>query len=591
MIEDNSGYLAERIWRKQVLPSFFCEMCAFVALNLVSIFLISRYCSQNDFVIFSAFLPSHCLFTFIDAFFGDGASTCFSISKGANDSRKAQFIFAENLTTYLVLVTFLFLFLCWQMPAVVSFLKLPSELSERAICYGRILSIYGIFYGLVQVFQDFLTNDSLPKVSAMISVWGLIALVVSVIFFIGILHYGIITFIIIQTVIYFLQILVSLIPIIRKKTTIHLQFKWMTLQTFKDIFSLSCGMLVCLVISLAVLTLYIRWLLSCYGPSAATINAVFGTIVALYVCLNKVSIHAMQSIAGVFRGEKNYFGIRVCFKKTWVRGAIAISVIGLFVVIFPQWILYWLPVKEEYIPGVAVFALRIIGIIAPLHFSFEYLISYYNVCGHAKMISIITVITQGIIYPLDLILYFFIIKDGKIFWLYYPTAIILYFLLIFVITTFIKKKQHCDDLLLLPHTDETILRSHYLLQSRSEDLADYREMMLLFLHKHNADSKVVQRAALLFEELFLFAREHSNTKNGRYFAMTLTLASPQKLELSLHFESDESCLDSALNGRQLNLPPEDISGAMILKKLSDKIYIDRIYGFNYVLLTIDQSRM
>lgn len=98
IMEDNTKYIANRIWRKVFPAALITNSWMFLMFQVAIFFMITRFCSKSELVIYSSFLPFAELQACVCFFFAYAGAQYFSICKGAGNSKLAQEVFSETLT-------------------------------------------------------------------------------------------------------------------------------------------------------------------------------------------------------------------------------------------------------------------------------------------------------------------------------------------------------------------------------------------------------------------------------------------------------------------------------------------------------------
>lgn len=294
----------------------------------------------------------------------------------------------------------------------------------------------------------------------------------------------------------------------------------------------------------------------------------------------------MQSIIGVFRGEKNINGIKFVFQKSLKQGLFIQFLFLLLCWSFAREITCIFPVDENF-PGESVWALRLILLVIFVKPLFRLLCAFFNICGHPKMISFCSFSAQ-ILRFLFVSFLIFIVHVEKWFWLFELLAWSFSLILVISMVHIVKYKKKHTGFLLLRAPENDAASYHFLLKGDTETFQDYRKMLQLFLKKQKIDHHTMDRVKHLFEELFLFSQDQMEHKKDSFFSIVTTV-SDKEVEMDLRYDSKTSCFDTVLSGPHIKLTPDKLAGAKILSLLSDSMYIDRIYGFNFVRLTINRA--
>jgi len=585
-MEDNTAYIARKIWRKILPPALFCDLWGLFVFQVAMFFLASHFCPPDDLVIFSAFLPFWNIAYLTSCFFAFGASQYFSIWKGAQNQEKAQNVFGETTTAFLLLAVCCTALQIWQMPNIVRFLGVKGNLTASAIRYGTWMTVAVWMDSISGFLREFLRCDSLPKQGALCSVGSALILLVIMAIGIGVFHRTV-NFLNISIIIAsFFSISGYLSFIFRKKTTIRPQIRRMRATTFREIFKLSSGNLIGFGFGFFAGLIVVRWTMNSFGPAAMTILALCNQIQAVFHYLNTPFITSMQALCGMFRGERNWKGVSIVAWMGIRRDSLVLLSFELLVVLFAPQIVRWMPVQENFV-GEAALALRLSSVGFFFRQLFCYLCGFYNVCGHTKLVSTCMLLVDTVIYYSWLWFFVFFLQDEKLYWgnptMIWGSAL----LLMRGLAEIVKRWGKYPDPLLIKMEKTSDPTYHFLLHGENEDFQDYQMMLQTFLKKHSVPPPTVTKTMHLFEELFLFAQERTSRKKGAFFSLVTSIRE-EGVCLSLQYDSAESCLNSVLNGQWTQLSPDQLAGAKILSSLADELVIDRVYGFNCIHLKIRQ---
>lgn len=586
-MEDNTAYLLKRVWRKYLGSALVSELGLFIFQSLGVFFLVSRYCPESDLVVFAVFLPFLQFFNFVDAFFALGAPQAFALRKAADDAAGAQNLFAEALTAALLLFPVLFGGLALAVRPIAGFMNVPPELTDAAVRYGALYFLAGGVASFANLIRNFLRADSRPLFAALLHTCGIGLLLVLTIVFICFLHSGVLGFIYAYLSVYATIALVCLgVFAFGSGGSLALRFRFPRPGTLRTVFLLASGNFVVIASLFVGGVLINRWLLEVFGASAVAVMGLKETVAQWPSAFSNAYEQTLQTLAGMFRGERNFKGVRLAVRKAVGSAAALQTALALGTIFAAPLIVRWMPVPENW-AGEAVWALRWMAVAQVLVNLYQLLVNFYAVCEHAAFVSVTSFLTQGATYLAVTAAFLYGWGSERAFWAAESVAAALYLVVLYAGACWKGRRRDIySGPLLLPVEEDSDPVLHLLLDRNVDHLALDREMVGLFLGAHGVPPAVQMRMELLFEELFVFAGENMRADPDEKVSVSVTVGAGSNIEIAVRYESDASCLESVLAGCRKNIDPDTVCGARILRGLSDRFYIDRIYGINYVKLEL-----
>jgi len=483
--------------------------------------------------------------------------------------------------------------LCLLVPWMVTdIFNMGKDLQATGIAFGFPFMIYLFVTSISSILLKFISCDSMPKQNAVISIVASISMLVFQILFIGILRWNMKGYLFAG----FLSEAIATswclgIFFFSKQPTIRVRFRFPRLSSLYAMWTFSCGTMMKTIFSFLCNILVMRWILTGYGKDVVAIYSLGRQVNSLVYAVACGYLDSIQTLASMFRGEKNQSGLI----STWRRGffyGIRTQFILVVIMFFMAPVLVKTMLSADIDYDMAVWGLRVMIPFLIFSYPMDFRIIFYNACGHAKLVSLCSICNEIITHTGSVALFFFslaslpaTLTETKWFWFSWGIDRIGQFLMVVLLAEIWRRwKTYSNRMLLDPESKTTALS--FIMKDSAEDLEDYRKMLGMFMKRNGLEEKQIRRTKLLFEELFLFAAEKVKDVKQKNFYLSAKIEQEQNVRIDLKYDSSESSLNSILNTGIYNVSLDKVAGAKILRNMSDFMRVDRVLGLNIVSIDL-----
>ncbi len=580
MTYQRNGALLGRKFTEYLFPTIISNMSILLA-SFVDGIIVSKLINDDAFSAVNLAEPVILFMQALFFLFGIGGAICISIAKGQRDEHKANAVFTLSFLSAVlvsVIVTVLGIVLIDPITRV---LCSDSTLYDYVQHYA-LFSIYGSLFMIVVPYLVFIIRtDGMPKFSANILLVSNIVNLLMDLVYMGVFKMDTSGAALATVTGYVVGFILELYYLLfYKKRT--LKFIRLKKSDFKYLGELSTGGIASVINTILLFVKAILLNQIVLGATGADGMAVFSvcnftlTFISMFITGGS---DTMTPIVGLLYGERDYKGIDIVLRKTFVFVTASCAVIMMFILLFPNLLLQLFSITSPErlamgIPAVRIFSLCFVFM------GICYVTLSYLQATKQKAISVITTFLRGLIItvPLAYVLSGLFGLNGVslTFVLSEALTAVITFLICFIVSR-VKSDKYSGVLLHERQTECSALFDASL-KPEAEQAAGISDSIIAFCNDNGIAGKTADYAGVLAEETVEHIRNFNLDKKQ------------PKIDLICRITDEEVILSVRDNGEAFDAATvddgEEFTNLKVINSLADDVDYSRALGLNNMLIKI-----
>lgn len=580
MTYQRNGALLGRKFTEYLFPTIISNMSILLA-SFVDGIIVSKLINDDAFSAVNLAEPVILFMQALFFLFGIGGVICISIAKGQRDEHKANAVFTLSFLSAVlvsVIVTVLGIVLIDPITRV---LCSDSTLYDYVQHYA-LFNIYGSLFMIVVPYLVFIIRtDGMPKFSANILLVSNIVNLLMDLVYMGVFKMDTSGAALATVTGYVVGFIMELYYLLfYKKRT--LKFIRLKKSDFKYLGELSTGGIASVINTILLFVKAILLNQIVLGATGADGMAVFSvcnftlTFISMFITGGS---DTMTPIVGLLYGERDYKGIDIVLRKTFVFVTASCAVIMVFILLFPSLLLQLFSITSPErlamgIPAVRIFSLCFVFM------GICYVTLSYLQATKQKAISVITTFLRGLIItvPLAYVLSGLFGLNGVslTFVLSEALTAAITFLICFIVSR--VKSDKYSGILLHERQTECSALFDASLKPEAEQAAGISDSIIAFCNDNGITGKTADYAGVLAEETVEHIRNHNLDKKQ------------PKIDLICRITDEEVILSVRDNGEAFDAATvddgEEFTNLKVINSLADDVDYSRALGLNNMLIKI-----
>lgn len=580
MTYQRNGALLGRKFTEYLFPTIISNMSILLA-SFVDGIIVSKLINDDAFSAVNLAEPVILFMQALFFLFGIGGAICISIAKGQRDEHKANAVFTLSFLSAVlvsVIVTVLGIVLIDPITRV---LCSDSTLYDYVQHYA-LFNIYGSLFMIVVPYLVFIIRtDGMPKFSANILLVSNIVNLLMDLVYMGVFKMDTSGAALATVTGYVVGFIMELYYLLfYKKRT--LKFIRLKKSDFKYLGELSTGGIASVINTILLFVKAILLNQIVLGATGADGMAVFSvcnftlTFISMFITGGS---DTMTPIVGLLYGERDYKGIDIVLRKTFVFVTASCAVIMVFILLFPNLLLQLFSITSPDrlamgIPAVRIFSLCFVFM------GMCYVTLSYLQATKQKAISVITTFLRGLIItvPLAYVLSGLFGLNGVslTFVLSEALTAAITFLICFIVSR--VKSDKYSGILLHERQTECSALFDASLKPEAEQAAGISDSIIAFCNDNGITGKTADYAGVLAEETVEHIRNFNLDKKQ------------PKIDLICRITDEEVILSVRDNGEAFDAATvddgEEFTNLKVINSLADDVDYSRALGLNNMLIKI-----
>ena len=580
MTYQRNGALLGRKFTEYLFPTIISNMSILLA-SFVDGIIVSKLINDDAFSAVNLAEPVILFMQALFFLFGIGGAICISIAKGQRDEHKANAVFTLSFLSAVlvsVIVTVLGIVLIDPITRV---LCSDSTLYDYVQHYA-LFNIYGSLFMIVVPYLVFIIRtDGMPKFSANILLVSNIVNLLMDLVYMGVFKMDTSGAALATVTGYVVGFIMELYYLLfYKKRT--LKFIRLKKSDFKYLGELSTGGIASVINTILLFVKAILLNQIVLGATGADGMAVFSvcnftlTFISMFITGGS---DTMTPIVGLLYGERDYKGIDIVLRKTFVFVTASCAVIMAFILLFPSLLLQLFSITSPErlamgIPAVRIFSLCFVFM------GICYVTLSYLQATKQKAISVITTFLRGLIItvPLAYVLSGLFGLNGVslTFVLSEALTAAITFIICFIVSR--VKSDKYSGILLHERQTECSALFDASLKPEAEQAAGISDSIIAFCNDNGITGKTADYAGVLAEETVEHIRNHNLDKKQ------------PKIDLICRITDEEVILSVRDNGEAFDAATvddgEEFTNLKVINSLADDVDYSRALGLNNMLIKI-----
>ena len=580
MTYQRNGALLGRKFTEYLFPTIISNMSILLA-SFVDGIIVSKLINDDAFSAVNLAEPVILFMQALFFLFGIGGAICISIAKGQRDEHKANAVFTLSFLSAVlvsVIVTVLGIVLIDPITRV---LCSDSTLYDYVQHYA-LFNIYGSLFMIVVPYLVFIIRtDGMPKFSANILLVSNIVNLLMDLVYMGVFKMDTSGAALATVTGYVVGFVMELYYLLfYKKRT--LKFIRLKKSDLKYLGELSTGGIASVINTILLFVKAILLNQIVLGATGADGMAVFSvcnftlTFISMFITGGS---DTMTPIVGLLYGERDYKGIDIVLRKTFVFVTASCAVIMAFILLFPSLLLQLFSITSPNRLAMGVPAVRIFSLCF-VFMGICYVTLSYLQATKQKAISVITTFLRGLIItvPLAYVLSGLFGLNGVslTFILSEALTAAITFIICFIVSR-VKSDKYSGILLHARQTECSALFDASL-KPEAEQAAGISDSIIAFCNDNGITGKTADYAGVLAEETVEHIRNHNLDKKQ------------PKIDLICRITDEEVILSVRDNGEAFDAATvddgEEFTNLKVINSLADDVDYSRALGLNNMLIKI-----
>lgn len=583
MTYQRTGALLGKKFREYLFPTIISNMSILLA-SFVDGIIVSKLINDDAFSAVNLAEPVVLFMQALFFLFGIGGAICISIAKGQRDEHKANAVFTLSFIASVVVAVIVTIAGIVLIDPITRLLCNNSALFDYVKNYA-LFNIYGSVFMIVVPYLVFIIRtDGMPKLSANILLVSNIVNLVMDLVYMGVFKMdtsGAALATVTGYVVGFGMELYYLL-FFKKRTLRFIRLKKSDLKYLGELSTGGIASVVNTILLFVKAILLNKIVLTATGADGMAVFSVCNFTVTFISMFVTGGSDTMTPIVGLLYGERDYKGIDIVLRKTFIFVGASCAIIIAAVAAFPQLLLQLFSVTSPArvamgIPAVRIFSLSLVGM------GVCYVMMNYLQATKQKAISVTITFLRGLVItvPLAYVLANMLGLNGVSlsFVLSEALTAALAFLICFIISQ--VKKDKYSGILLHERQTETSALFDSSVQPKAEQAAGIADSIISFCNKNGVSGKPADYAGVLAEELVEHIRRFNKNKKQ-----------PQ-IDLICRVTDSEVILSVRDNGEAFDAATVDegdeFTNLKVINSLADSTDYTRALGLNNMLVKIRRT--
>ena len=583
MTYQRNGILLGIEFREYLIPTIISNMSILIA-SFVDGIIVAKLINDDAFSAVNLAEPVVLFMQALFFLFGIGGAICISIAKGQRDKHKANAVFTLSFISSVAVAAIVTVAGVLLIDPITRLLCSESMLYDYVRSYALFNIIGSIFMIVVPYLVFIIRTDGLPKFSASILlVSNLVNLLLDFVYM-GVFKMGTTGAALATVTGYVVGFLMELYYLLfsKKRTLRFIRLHKPDLQYMGEFVTGGIASVVNTILLFVKAILLNKLVLATSGADGMAVFSVCNFSVTFISMFVSGGSDTMSPIIGMLYGERDYKGIDIVLRKTFVFVVASCTVIVAAIFLFPQLLLQLFSVTSPAriamgIPAIRIFSLSLIGMGVCV-----VMMNYLQVTKH-KAISVTITFLRGLIItvPLAYLLagMFRLTGVSMAFALSEALTAAIGCLICFIVSR-IKKDKYSGVLLHERQTENSVLFDASL-RPEAEQAAGISDEIISFCGENGVDEKAANYAGVLAEEIVEHIRFH-NLNNKQ----------PQ-IDLICRVTEKEVIMSVRDNGETFDAAKvdegNDFTNLQMIHSLADSTEYTRTLGLNNMLVKLKRT--
>lgn len=583
MTYQRTGALLGKKFREYLFPTIISNMSILLA-SFVDGIIVSKLINDDAFSAVNLAEPVVLFMQALFFLFGIGGAICISIAKGQRDEHKANAVFTLSFIASVVVAVIVTITGIVLIDPITRLLCSNNALFDYVRNYA-LFNIYGAVFMIVVPYLVFIIRtDGMPKLSANILLVSNVVNLMMDFVYMGVFKMdtsGAALATVTGYVVGFGMELYYLL-FFKKRTLRFIKLKKADLKYLGELSTGGIASVVNTILLFVKAILLNKIVLGATGTDGMAVFSVCNFTVTFISMFVTGGSDTMTPIVGLLYGERDYKGIDIVLRKTFVFVGASCAVIIAAIMAFPHLLLQLFSVTSPArvalgVPAVRIFSLSLIGM------GVCYVMMNYLQATKQKAVSVAITFLRGLIItvPLVYLLSNLLGLNGVslAFVLSEALTAALAFLICFVISR--VKSDKYSGLLLHERQTETSALFDASLQPEAQQAAGIADSIIAFCNENGVKGKTADYAGVLAEELVEHIRLFNQNKKQ-----------PQ-IDLICRVTEEEVILSVRDNGEAFDAATVDegdeFTNLNVIHSLADSTDYTRALGLNNMLVKIRRT--
>ena len=583
-LQRDSALLGKK-FNEYLFPTIISSMSILLA-SFVDGIIVSALVGDNAFSAVNLAEPVVLFMQALFFLFGIGGAIGISIAKGQRNNRKANALFTLSFAASLITALLVTIAGVLLIDPITSTLCVDDALYDYAKHYA-LFNIFGSVFMIVVPYLVFIIRvDGMPKFSANILLVSNAVNLVMDFVYMGIFKMDTSGAALATVTGYAVGFVMELYYLVffKKRTLSFIKISRAELKYLGELSTGGIASVVNTVLLFVKALLLNRIVQVTSGADGMAVFSVCNFTVTFISMFVSGGSDTMTPIVSLLYGERDYKGIDMVLRKTFVFVSASCAVIVAFILLFPTVLLSLFSVTSPDrvamgIPAVRIFSLSLLGM------GVCCVIMNYLQATKQKAISVLTTFLRGLIFTVPMAYFLskalgitgtcwaFVISESL-------TASVIILICFFV---YRFKKEKYSGILLHERQAECSALFDASLRPEAEQASQISDLTIGFLNENGISGKTADFAGVIAEETVEHIRRfNSGKKQPRIDLICRVTGSAVILSVRDNGETFDS---STVDGTE-----EEFSNLKMINTLADKVSYTRALGLNNTLITIGREK-
>ena len=582
-LQRNSALLGRK-FNEYLFPTIISSMSILLA-SFVDGIIVSALVNDNAL---SAINLSEPVVLFMQAMFflfGIGGAISISIAKGQREARKANALFTLSFWGAALVSVIVTIVGTLLIDVITAAMCSDATLIEYVKHYAQ-FNIYGSLFMIMVPYLVFIIRvDGMPKFSANILLVSNVVNLLMDFVYMGIFKMDTAGAALATVTGYAVGFLMELyyLLIFKKRTLRFIVLKKEDLRHLGELCTSGIASVVNTVLLFVKALLLNRIVLGATGPDGMAVFSVCNFTVTFISMFVSGGSDTMTPIVSLLYGERDYKGIDMVLRKTFIFVGASCAVIIAFILIFPNLLLSMFSVKSPErvaigIPVVRIFSLSLFGM------GICYVTMNYLQATKQKVISVITTFLRGLVITVPLAYFlsygFGLTGTSWAFVLSEALTAAITFLICFIVYR-VNKDKYSGILLHERQTDCNAMFDASL-RPKAEQAAEISDQVIGFCAENGVTGKNAYYAGVLSEETVEHIRRFNSDKKQPQIDLICRITDKS---IILSVRDNGEAFDPAI----VHDDEEELTNLKMINTLADNVNYTRALGLNNMLITIGRT--
>ena len=583
MSYQRNGALLGSKFREYLFPTIISNMSILLA-SFVDGIIVSKLINDDAFSAVNLAEPVVLFMQALFFLFGIGGAICISIAKGQRDEHKANAVFTLSFIAAIVVSVIVTVVGIVLIDPITHLLCNNNTLFDYVRNYA-LFNIYGAVFMIVVPYLVFIVRtDGMPKLSANILLVSNVVNLLMDLLYMGVFKMdtsGAALATVTGYVVGFGMELYYLL-FFKKRTLKFIKLQKADLRYLGELCTGGIASVVNTILLFVKAILLNKIVLGATGADGMAVFSVCNFTVTFISMFVTGGSDTMTPIVGLLYGERDYKGIDIVLRKTFVFVGASCAIIIAAILLFPQLLLQLFSVTSPArvamgIPAVRIFSLSLIGM------GVCYVMMNYLQATKQKAISVTITFLRGLVItvPLAYLLAGMFGLNGVSMSFVLSEAITaaISFLICFIVYR-VRKDKYSGILLHERQTENSALFDASL-RPEAEQAAGIADSIIAFCGENGVQGKTADYAGVLAEEIVEHIRYYNQNKKQPQIDLICRVT---EKEVILSVRDNGEAFDAATVDED-----EEFTNLKVIHSLADSTEYTRALGLNNMLIKIGRA--